>query len=478
MANDRAMSDAPINVHATCIRLDGSGVLLRGATGSGKSDLALRLIAQAGAELVADDQCLLARGGERLVARPPSAIAGRIEARGLGVLDLPQAGPTPVALIVDLKPAGTVARLPSPETERLLDVEVPRAELDPFEAGAVAKLRLALSRTTRAGEAGDIDLEMGDSLPDRSGSAADGTEGLAPPDPDAPLRIVLVTGISGAGRSSVLKALEDIGYEAIDNLPLHLLSRIVQAGGLSGPVAIGVDIRSRSFAADPFLQALASLRADPALDVTLVFVDCEDEVLRRRYTETRRRHPLAQDRPVTDGIAMERRLVAPLLRQADLAVDTSTLSVRDLRQVVASQLGLGDGQGMVVFVTSFSYKHGLPREADLVFDTRFLRNPHYDDSLRPLTGRDREVARYVAADPDYDCFLDGLREMLRRLLPRYAAEGKSYLTIAVGCTGGRHRSVAVAESLSTFLRTAGWKVILNHRELALTVSEEDVSAAS
>ncbi len=462
------MSATSTNVHATCVELDGAGVLLRGPAGAGKSDLALRLIAQAGAALVADDQCLLTREGARVIARAPAATAGRIEARGLGILSLPQAGPTPVALLVDLKPHAAAERLPAPESESLLGVSLPRAELDPFEAGAVAKLRLALSQRARApaappAETSDAGVAVREPAHPEDAAAA-------------PLRVVLVTGMSGAGRSTTLKALEDIGYEAIDNLPLQLLPRIVQTGGLTGPVAVGVDIRSRQFAADPLLDALARLRAEPALDVTLVFVDCEDEVLRRRYTETRRRHPLAQDRPVTDGIAMERRLVAPLLRRADLAIDTSTLSERDLRQVIASQLGLETGPGMVVFVTSFSYKNGLPREADLVFDVRFLRNPHYDQRLRSLTGRDAAVVDYVASDPDYPAFVEGLTGMLSRLVPRYASEGKSYLTIAVGCTGGRHRSVAVAETLADALGEAGWRVILNHRELALTGGQEDVSA--
>ena len=280
-------------------------------------------------------------------------------------------------------------------------------------------------------------------------------------------RVVLVTGMSGAGRSTTLKALEDVGYEAIDNLPLHLVATIVHEGGLQSPVAIGVDIRTRNFAVQPFLDALTRLESDPKLAVTLLFVDCEEEVLRRRFTETRRRHPLAQGRPLTDGIAAERRLVAPLRTRADMTIDTSTLSTQDLRRVISAQLGLEKAQGMAVFVTSFSYKNGLPREADLVFDVRFLRNPHYDPELKPLTGRDRAVADYVAGDPDFAPFFGGLSRLLKRLLPRYEREGKSYLTIAVGCTGGRHRSVALAEKLAAELRSVGRSVTLNHRELAV-----------
>jgi UPF0042 nucleotide-binding protein len=279
------------------------------------------------------------------------------------------------------------------------------------------------------------------------------------------LRLVLVTGLSGAGRSTTLKALEDVGYEAIDNLPVHLIPAIVEEGGLDAPVAVGVDIRTRNFAVQPVLDALERLRADPKLAVTLLFVDCEDEVLRRRFTETRRPHPLAQGRPLTDGLAAERRLTAPLRRRADLSLDTSTLAPQDLRRVIAAQLGLDSSTGMAIFVTSFSFKNGLPREADLVFDVRFLRNPHYDPELRPQTGRDRAVADFVAADPDFGPFFDGLWRMLQRLIPRYEREGKSYLTIALGCTGGRHRSVALAERLAATLADAGRSPILTHRAL-------------
>lgn len=281
------------------------------------------------------------------------------------------------------------------------------------------------------------------------------------------LKVVLVTGMSGAGRSTTLKALEDVGYEAIDNLPLHLVPAIVHEGGLASPVAVGVDIRTRNFAVQPFLDALERLRSDPHLAVTLLFVDCEEEVLRRRFTETRRRHPLAQGRPLTDGIAAERRLTAPLRERADLTIDTSTLAPQDLRRVMSAQLGLDESVGMAVFITSFSYKHGLPREADLVFDARFLRNPHYNPELKPKTGREIGVADYVFADPDFQPFFDGLREMLIRLIPRYEREGKSYLTIAVGCTGGRHRSVAIAERLTKVLEDQGRKVTLTHRELGV-----------
>jgi UPF0042 nucleotide-binding protein len=313
---------------------------------------------------------------------------------------------------------------------------------------------------------------------DTAGSAAE----PAPTDGPARQRVVLVTGLSGAGRSTTLKALEDVGYEAIDNLPVHLIPAIVHEGGLDAPVAVGIDIRTRNFAVQPFLDALDRLRADPRLEVTLLFVDCEDEVLQRRFTETRRPHPLAQGRPLSDGLSAERRLTAPLRRRADLTIDTSTLAPHDLRRTIAAQLGLHAAGGMAIFVTSFSFKNGLPREADLVFDVRFLRNPHYDPELRPLTGRDRAVADYVAADPDFPEFFDGLCRMLRRLIPRYEGEGKSYLTIALGCTGGRHRSVALAERLAAVLEHEGRSVILTHRALAgadgATAGTDEAAAAA
>lgn len=464
-----------ILVHATCVSLGGQGLLLRGPSASGKSDLALRLIAEAGARLVADDQCRLARHGGALVATAPAAIAGRIEARGLGVMALPAAGEAVVALVADLVPGRGAARLPEPATAAFLGLAVRRCELDPFEAGATAKLCLALA-PERAAIMPASGAPAGDHGP--PGGERDAmTSGTGEAEQAARLPVVLVTGMSGAGRSTTLKALEDIGYEAIDNLPLHLLSEIVRAGRLSDPVAVGVDIRSRDFAVEPFLEALTALAGDPALALTLVFVDCEDEVLRRRYTETRRRHPLAQGRPLSDGIAAERRLVAPLRARADITLDTSTLSVPDLRRMVAARLALAESPGMAVFLVSFSYRNGLPREADLVFDARFLRNPNYVEALRPLTGREPAVADYVAADADYPAFIEGATAMLARLIPRYEAEGKSYLTIAVGCSGGRHRSVAVVERIAGRLRAQGRDALVTHRELGAQHDAEDARAA-
>jgi len=213
------------------------------------------------------------------------------------------------------------------------------------------------------------------------------------------------------------------------------------------------------------LAEIDRLLAEAHLDLTLLFIDCEDEVLARRYTETRRRHPLAQDRPLLDGIGHERQLMRPLRDRADTVIDTSRLAPGDFKRLIDGQFALSRQSRLVVFVTSFAYRHGLPREADLVFDARFLANPHYVFDLRPQSGRDRPVADFIAADPGFAPFFQGLTDLLAPLLPRFAQEGKSYLTIAVGCTGGKHRSVFVAERLARWLTEIGQPVELRHRDL-------------
>ena len=280
-------------------------------------------------------------------------------------------------------------------------------------------------------------------------------------------RAILVTGMSGAGRSSALKVLEDLGYEAVDNLPLSLFAGLVRSGDLFGrrPIAIGVDIRTRDFGVKPVLEELDKLIDEEELQGQVLFLDCEDETLVRRYTETRRRHPLGADRPLPDVIRLERRLLANLRDRADVLIDTTDKSTAELREQLAAQFALGDAGRLALFVLSFSYRSGIPREADLVFDVRFLVNPHYDGDLRPLTGRDGGVGTMIAADPDFEPFFADLTTMLKRLLPRYEREGKSYLTIAVGCTGGRHRSVYVAERLGQWLDAIGREFHLHHRDL-------------
>jgi UPF0042 nucleotide-binding protein len=280
-------------------------------------------------------------------------------------------------------------------------------------------------------------------------------------------RVVLVTGLSGAGKSSALKALEDLGYEAVDNVPLSLVPNLMQPADDAEPVralAIGVDCRTRAFGPDRFARLLGALGARADLDTALVFLDANDTVLNRRFTETRRRHPLAMDRPVQDGIERERELLAPIQQIADVLIDTSDLTGHDLRRLIRKQFHLDRADALAITVASFSYPRGLPRDADLVLDVRFLANPHYIPELRPLTGRDRRIAEYVARDPEYDGFFRRMSELVLSLLPSYQREGKSYLTIAFGCTGGRHRSVFVAEALSTLLRDRGFGVTTVHRD--------------
>jgi UPF0042 nucleotide-binding protein len=278
-------------------------------------------------------------------------------------------------------------------------------------------------------------------------------------------RIVLVTGMSGAGRTSALKDLEDLGFEAVDNLPVTLLGTLIRPGNrVERDVAIGIDCRTRAFDPQKLCRQLAERAKSRGSNLRLLFLDCDDEILRRRFTETRRRHPLSPDRPATDGIARERQLMTPLRECADLVIDTSQLSPAGLRQLIAGHFGEARTAQPALSVISFAYRHGVPREADLVFDVRFLANPHYVDELRPLTGTDPRVRAYVEADPAFPLLMTRLEELLMPLLPLYQKEGKSYLTIAFGCTGGRHRSVVVAESFAALLRRFGRLAVVQHRD--------------
>ncbi|MEI6162186.1 MAG: RNase adapter RapZ [Roseococcus sp.] len=287
---------------------------------------------------------------------------------------------------------------------------------------------------------------------------------------EAPRPFVLVTGLSGAGKASILRILEDLGFETVDNPPLAILDALVQEG--TGTIAAGIDARTRGFDPARALSTIAKLRQRPGIATWLVFATAEEEVLMRRYTETRRRHPMAPGGPmgsrVQDGIAREAAMLAPLREAADVLLDTSTLPLPELRRLIEARFRDGGTPGLNINLKSFGFPKGLPREADLVFDMRFLANPHYDALLRPLTGRDPAVAEYVAADPHFPAFWTRLVGFIEPLLPRYVAEGKKYLTIAIGCTGGRHRSVFVVEKLAAHLRQQGWRVDVAHRELGQT----------
>ena len=278
-------------------------------------------------------------------------------------------------------------------------------------------------------------------------------------------RIVLVTGPSGAGRSTAVRALEDLGYEVIDNLPLSLLPRLAKGPPLERPLALGLDVRNRDFRAGALARTpdrLAEMFGEP---VEILFLDADDDVLLRRFSETRRPHPLSPDGAPGEGIAQERLLLAPIRARADVLIDTSELSPHDLRAAVERWFAPAGGRPLTVSVESFSYKRGLPPGLDIAMDCRFLRNPHWVEALRPLDGRNPRVAAYVAEDPRHGPFLERLTDLVLALLPAYRDEGKAHLAIGLGCTGGQHRSVSVAESLSQALAEAGWRVSKRHREL-------------
>ena len=281
--------------------------------------------------------------------------------------------------------------------------------------------------------------------------------------------ILLVTGMSGAGKSTALKVLEDMGYEAVDNLPLSLLGRLLATPDdmaehdAARPLAFGIDSRTRGFDADAIVVRQRELQRQ-GLDVRLLFLDCNGGELTRRFSETRRRHPLASDRPAADGIAREREIMAPLRRWADIVIDTTDYAAPDLRRTLADRFGRSEVHALTVTIMSFGFARGLPRDADLVFDMRFLANPHWVSALRPLTGEDAAVGAYVAADPAFQPAFDRIADLLLTLLPSYGREGKAYLTVAFGCTGGRHRSVYVARTMAARLAGAGWTASVVHRD--------------
>jgi UPF0042 nucleotide-binding protein len=286
-------------------------------------------------------------------------------------------------------------------------------------------------------------------------------------------RIVVVTGLSGGGKASILHALEDAGYDAVDNIPLGLVEDL--ATRADRDIAIGVDARTRGFNAERLLGTLANLRRNPALLPELVFAWADEATLLRRYTETRRRHPLAPHGRVIEGIEIEQGLIAPLRENANLIIDTSELKLARLRHLIEQRFG-SEGEKndrrMVVSLISFAFGKGLPKEADLVFDARFLRNPHYDPILRPRTGLDPEVGAYIREDEDYVAYLSRIIDLVDLVLPRFVHEGKKYATIGIGCTGGRHRSVYLIECLATHLtsrearRDAQWDATSDQRPVA------------
>jgi UPF0042 nucleotide-binding protein len=285
-----------------------------------------------------------------------------------------------------------------------------------------------------------------------------------------PARFIVLTGLSGSGKSQAIRALEDLGYFCVDNLPTTLiptLADLVRREGISR-VAIVVDIREKNFLSD-FQRTFRKLRSMKGLNPALMFLEATDKALLRRFSETRRPHPMAPDRSAAEGIRIERRRMNAIRAMADQIIDTSDLTVHQLRQAFSAFSGISrDEKGkLAVNLVSFGYKHGLPMDADLVFDVRFLPNPHFVQRLRPKTGRDRAVIRFMEEHAATGDLLRRLTELLKFLIPQYVAEGKSYLTIGIGCTGGRHRSVMIAEALRRALADMpGAKVRVQHRDIA------------
>lgn len=282
---------------------------------------------------------------------------------------------------------------------------------------------------------------------------------------------LLVTGLSGAGKTTVLKTLEDLGWEAVDNFPIRLAAPLLDLPSPGGrdapalPLALGFDTRTRGFDARALIEQIKRLQERSDLQVVTLFLDCAGTEIEKRYNETRRRHPLAQDRPAIDGIAQERALMEPLRRWADSVIDTTRLSVSALQNEIRERFRMHGDADMNVSISSFGYSRGVPHNADLIFDMRFLQNPHWVEELRPQTGLDKAVADYVNTDENFAEATQRIRELLQMLLPLYDAQGKAYVQIAFGCTGGRHRSVFVAETFAKWLREDGFSPTVNHRNL-------------
>ena len=278
-------------------------------------------------------------------------------------------------------------------------------------------------------------------------------------------RILLVTGLSGAGKSTALQVLEDLGWEAIDNFPIRLLNRLVGASAENSRLAIGVDSRTRGFVPAKIIDLFKKYDGREDVEVTTMFIDCGSGELERRYNETRRPHPMARGRPAHDGIKAERELLEPLRRWADIVVDTTDYATNQLQQTVREHFAGDAGSEMTVTVSSFGFARGVPPLADLMFDMRFLDNPHWVAGLREQTGLDAPVGEHIAADPAFAPAFARIIDLLTEVMPRYAAQGRSYLNIAFGCTGGRHRSVYSAERAAEALREAGFSPTVIHRNL-------------
>tara|TARA_B100000676_G_scaffold294330_1_gene332185 strand:+ start:222 stop:1112 length:891 start_codon:yes stop_codon:yes gene_type:complete len=279
------------------------------------------------------------------------------------------------------------------------------------------------------------------------------------------IRLILVSGPAGAGRTTAIRSLEDLGFEAIDNLPLDLVKSVLKPKKASEKIAIGLDTRGRDFSVEGLLGLLKSLKSLEHVDFELFYLSCTMEVLLRRYSETRRRHPLADGKSPHEGIEQELILLEPIRHKADILIETSELTPHDLKASI-QKLFLKPGVNLLsISLKSFSYKRGLPRGTDITLDCRFLKNPHWQDELRDKTGLDSSVSEFVASDPKFSEFIKRVTKLLLFLLPSFKEEGKSSVEIGFGCTGGIHRSVAVTETVAKKLAVSGWNVSIKHREI-------------
>jgi UPF0042 nucleotide-binding protein len=303
------------------------------------------------------------------------------------------------------------------------------------------------------------------------------TESSSSPAPQSRQRVLLVTGLLGAGKTTALRVLEDLGWETIDNFPIRLLGRLIDspatpASDLRTPLAIGFDSRTRGFDPHKVIDRVKTLVERPDIELTTLFLDCAGTELERRYNETRRRHPLAQDLPAASGIAAEREMMEPLRRWADIVISTTQFTSNDLQQAIRERFLPDAPKALTVSVTSFGFARGMPPIADLVFDMRFLDNPHWDPQLREQTGQDPAVGDHIRKDPAFAEAFTRIRDLILLLLPRYQAQGKAYVTVAFGCTGGKHRSVFTAEQIAGALRDAGYAPSVVHRNLTTRAADQ------
>lgn len=280
--------------------------------------------------------------------------------------------------------------------------------------------------------------------------------------------VVFVTGPSGAGRTTALHAFEDLGFEVIDNLPLELLPDLMKSSALDLPLALGIDVRNRNFSVAATLDAVDYVNLIENYESSLLFLDATRDVLLRRFSETRRRHPLHVSKSLNETIIEETELLERLRTRSDIFIDTSDLSPHELKSQITKWFG-ADGSGRLsISLLSFSYKRGLPKGVDMVIDCRFLKNPHWDENLRAKTGLEHDVASYIKTDPKFETFYDKVKSLVFFTLPAYLQEGKAHFGLAFGCTGGRHRSVFLTDMLSEDLKSAGWLVKTSHREIKET----------